>query len=163
MSTSEITFDAIALGGELDLTVMLDSRVIFQAPIGQQTQQVRAVLDDNQAGDHVMMITLSGKRPEHTRINDLREVLSDRLLQISNIGLDDLDIQQAFLSCSLYRHSHNGTTDTVTQPFYGTMGCNGTVTTRLCTPVYPWFLASMSKSQPKKGCELPRTPKSQIA
>lgn len=146
MSTSEITFDAIVLGGELDLTVLLDSRVIFQATIGQQPQQVQITLDDGQPGDHDVMIALSGKRPEHTKINDLGEVLSDRLLQISNIRLDDLDIQQAFLSRSLYRHTHNGTTDAVTQPFYGTMGCNGTVTTRLCTPVYPWFLASMSKS-----------------
>lgn len=145
MSTSRITFDAVVIGGELDLTVTLDSQVIFQSRITQQSQQVQAVLNDSQVADHVIAITMHGKRPEHTRVNHLGEIESDCLLQISNIRLDDLDIQQAFLSCSLYRHSHNGTTDTVTQPFYGTMGCNGTVTTRLCTPVYPWFLASMSK------------------
>ena len=140
MSVSKITFDAIVSGGELDLTVTLDSQVIFQSQIGEQPQQVQAVLDDSQAGDHELTLILSGKLPEHTKLNHLGEIESDRLLKISNITLDGLDAQQVFLANSIYCHNHNGTTDDVTEPFYGIMGCNGTVTMRFVTPTYIWFL-----------------------
>jgi hypothetical protein len=65
------------------------------------------------------------------------------MLTISNISIDDIDIDQLLIEKAEYTHDFNGSQDTITDKFYGDMGCNGTVTFEFTTPFYLWLLENM--------------------
>jgi hypothetical protein len=99
-------------------------------------------LSDND-GEHELTFELFGKLPEYTQIDDAGSIVSDAVLGISGIEIDEIDIDQIVQFQSVYTHDFNGTQEPVDDKFYGSMGCNGTVRLKFTTPIYLWLLENM--------------------
>ncbi len=146
MSTENISFDfqvkptnaSIALG----LRVVLDQVTIFENAQVTETVQLHHEMSDED-GEHELTFELFGKQPEHTEITETGDIVSDALLEISNIKLDGIDLDQIVQSLAEYHHDFNGSQAPINDKFYGYLGCNGTVTLKFTTPVYLWLLENM--------------------
>jgi hypothetical protein len=126
----------------LGMRVSLDGVVFYEnAHVSSETSVQHQLSDDD--GEHELVFQLFGKRPEHTKITDTGEIVSDAMLEINNITLDEINIDQIFQSLAIYRHDFNGTQAPADDKFYGSIGCNGIVTLKFTTPVYLWLLENM--------------------
>jgi hypothetical protein len=94
-------------------------------------------------GKHELRIVLQGKLPEHTKIDEQGNIIGDATLQISNVTIDELDVEKLFQSHSTYTHNFNGTQSEIVDTFHGIAGCNGTISFEFSTPVYLWLLENM--------------------
>ena len=93
---------------------------------------------------HVLTMTMSGKRIEHTEIDNNGQIVQDVLLKIDNINFDGIVVDKIVYEQSCYTHDFNGTQlIPVKESFYGNMGCNGTVELKFHTPFYLWLLENM--------------------
>jgi hypothetical protein len=132
------TNSSIALG----LRVVLDQVTIYENAHVTDTVQLQHKISDAD-GEHELTFELFGKQPEHTKITETGEIVSDALLEFSNVSLDDIDFDQIFQSLAVYHHDFNGSQAPADHKFFGSMGCNGTVTLKFTTPIYLWLLENM--------------------
>jgi hypothetical protein len=91
----------------------------------------------------VLEIELQNKLPEHTSIDESGNILSDRVIELQNISLDDIQLGQIFTQLATYQHDFNGSQPMIQDQFFGSMGCNGTVRLKFVSPVYLWLLENM--------------------
>jgi len=146
MTTENISFacqiqptnNTIALG----LRVVLDQVTIFENAHVTETVQLHHEMSDAD-GEHELTFELFGKTPDHTKITETGEIVSDALLAVNNISLDGIDLDQIVQSLAVYHHDFNGSQAPLNDQFYGTMGCNGTVSLKFTTPIYLWLLENM--------------------
>jgi hypothetical protein len=146
MTTENISFacqiqptnNTIALG----LRVVLDQVTIFENAHVTETVQLHHEMSDAD-GEHELTFELFGKTPDHTKITETGEIVSDALLAVNNISLDGIDLDQFVQSLAVYHHDFNGSQAPLNDQFYGTMGCNGTVSLKFTTPIYLWLLENM--------------------
>ena len=94
-------------------------------------------------GDRSLRITLKNKLPEHTRVDDQGNILSDALLSVTEISFDKIDCTQIVQNLAVYQHNLNGNGPEIEDQFFGDLGCNGTVEFKFTTPIYLWLLESM--------------------
>jgi hypothetical protein len=132
------TNNSIALG----LRVILDQVTIFETAHVTDAVQIEHEISDADS-EHELTFELFGKLPEHTKITETGEIVSDALLEINNITLDGIDLDQIFQSLAVYHHDFNGSQAPADHKFHGSIGCNGTVTLKFTTPVYLWLLENM--------------------
>lgn len=127
-----LTIAAILNGEEkTSLDVVDSSRLEFDIP-------------DVEDASYKLELVLSGKSDAHTTLNENGDVEKSTELVLSNFKIDDIDIDSIILTNSLpYTHNFNGTGETVTEQFYDTAGCNGTITLEFTTPFYIWLLENM--------------------
>jgi hypothetical protein len=130
-----------ATGPGLRLRLELDDQVFFDGDPYDHGQC--SILFDDDEREHLLVFTLAGKSPEHTKISTDGLIMEDLVVEISDISFDDIQLGHTFTSLAVYTHDWNGTGATTTQPFYSTMGCNGTVSLEFNTPVYLWLLEHM--------------------
>lgn len=90
--------------------------------------------------EHELKFVMKGKTADHTQVNESGDIIKDASLTINNLSFEDIELAQIFVENAVYTHDFNGTQDTVNDQFYGTMGCNGTVSLKFETPIYIWFL-----------------------
>jgi hypothetical protein len=144
MEKSQITFSVRATGAGLALTVVFDGQEIFTSKnVAQAPLQITQEFDDDQTVEHCLEITLSGKLQDHTKINDVGGIISDRVIEIENFSLGDVELKHLLSQTAQYHHDNNGDSDLQSDEFFGTMGCNGTVKLRFSSPVYLWLLENM--------------------
>jgi hypothetical protein len=117
--------------------------IIYQAYPGKELAPVSFEIDDSVEGNHVLRFELSGKQLDHTLLDHDGRIVDDRVVTIKDFSMYNKNIDHVFNQATTYHHDHNGTTDAITQRFYGTMGCNGTADMRFRTPVFLWLLESM--------------------
>ena len=129
---------ALPLGCEV---WMHDTSVFDQNHVAEPVAVSHEFSDDD--GEHVLRITLKNKLPEHTRIDDQNNILSDVLLSVTEISFDEIDCTQIVQDISVYRHNLNGTGPEIQDQFFGDLGCNGNVELKFTTPIYLWLLESM--------------------
>ena len=146
MTTETITFACQVTptnnSTSLGLRVLLDQVTIFETAHVTETVQLEHEMSDAD-GEHELTFELFGKLPEHTKITETGEIVSDALLEINNITLDGIDFDQLLQSLAVYHHDVNGTQAPADYKFYGSIGCNGTVTLKFTTPIYLWLLENM--------------------
>ena len=94
-------------------------------------------------GEHCLRIVLGGKTAEHTVVDDVGNILKDATVQISQVVIDDLDVNQLFLEKCVYQHNFNGSQPEIADTFFGIAGCNGTISFKFSTPIYLWLLENM--------------------
>lgn len=94
-------------------------------------------------GDHELRFVMKNKRPEHTQVDVNGNIVKDAVLTISNVMFNDIALENVFTELTEYVHDFNGTQDTVHDKFYGSMGCNGTVSLKFTAPIYVWLLENM--------------------
>jgi hypothetical protein len=125
----------------LRLTIRFDNLVIFDSRLTNIPITVEHEFVDNQP--HVLEIIMSGKEPADTVLDDKGQILEDRLIDIEDIMLDDIDITTVFCRQATYTHDFNGSQPQVVDKFYNIMGCNGTVRLEFANPVYNWLLENI--------------------
>lgn len=99
-------------------------------------------LDDDDS-EHELRLLLQGKLPDHTKVDEQGNIISDDTLQISNVTIDELDINKLFLGKCVYTHNFNDTQPEIKDTFFGIAGCNGTISLKFKTPLYLWLLENM--------------------
>jgi hypothetical protein len=141
--TCSLSFTAQATGPDLHLCARLNGHVFFDQTLIADPIDIRydfAEVDDT---DYTLEIVMSGKQSDHTVIDQDGEILQDRVIEISNVVLDDIELGQAFVEQARYHHDFNGTQSATVDEFYGAMGCNGTVELKFSAPIYMWLLENM--------------------
>ena len=134
--------------GSTDFTVLLgleiwvDQHKFFDQDHIDQTYQVEHEITDDD-GDHELRFVLKNKRPEHTTVDLVGNIVSDVTVAVSNIKFDGIDCQYLTTKLAEYQHDSNGTGNLTIDKFYGEMGCNGTVSLKFSTPIYLWLLENM--------------------
>jgi len=140
-TTVKISCDVCASGPGLYLTARVDDEIFFQGdPHEKQTIEVEL---SDQDGDHELIFEMSGKTAEHTKVSADGTIVHDVIVQIDNITLDEIELTNMVTQLAQYQHDFNGTQSPITDKFFGSMGCNGTVTLRFKTPIYLWLLEHM--------------------
>lgn len=140
---SSLSFAVQATGADLHLCAKLNGKIFFDQDLPLEEIEVShefAEVDDTK---HTIEIILSGKLPGHTVIDADGNILQDRLVEIKNFSLDDIELQQMFNELARYHHDFNGSQDPVVDSFHGFMGCNGTVKFEFTSPLYVWLLENM--------------------
>lgn len=128
----------------LGLIVNYNDQTVFDTDHLLEPKTVCINIDDETDDvKHVISIILKNKTAAHTKIDEQGNIIADSLIAISAVSLDDIEIDQLFFEKSQYTHSFNSDLESVTQPFYGNLGCNGTVEFKFTTPTYIWLLENM--------------------
>ena len=122
--------------------VWLDNDLLWSATDLRQTVIFSHDFSDDD-GEHCLRIVLSGKTAEHTVVDDAGNIVKDATVQISQVVIDDLDVNQLFLEKCVYQHNFNGSQPDIKDSFHGVAGCNGTISFEFSTPIYLWLLENM--------------------
>jgi hypothetical protein len=144
MSTTCISFDVSSsdFSARLGLEVWVDNTEIFSCDHVPQPQTITFDLSDDD-GDHELRFVLKNKTVEHTQIDQNGTIIKDAVLIVDHIKFDEIDLGQLFSEHAVYTHNFNGTGQQIQDKFYGTMGCNGTISLKFSTPIYIWLLENM--------------------
>ena len=126
----------------LGIEVWVNDQKIFDQEHVLGDNRIDYEFDDND-GDHELRFVLKNKLPEHTKVDQDGKILSDATLFVNNIRFEDVSCQQIVYELAKYQHDFNGTGAPIVDKFYGSMGCNGTVTLKFTTPIYLWLLENM--------------------
>lgn len=129
---------------ELGFEVWVNDQCIFNTEHVAQSCLILGVMpNDDIEAEHVLKLVLKNKQPEHTKISPSGEIVSDAVLEITDVKFDDVELGQIVHNLTVYQHNFNGTQPTTQQKFYGVMGCNGTAELKFTTPIYLWLLENM--------------------
>jgi hypothetical protein len=139
-NTAKIKFNVgtTNMAAGLAMQIWIDSEKIFDQII-VETTPVEFNLSEDEA-EHSLRFVMSNKMPDHTRIDDAGNIISDSRLTVSDIEFDEILLGQIVTDKAVYTHNFNGTTAETQEKFYGEIGCNGTVELKFTTPVYIWLL-----------------------
>lgn len=143
-STVKISFNisnsdaSVPLGAE----VWLDDHKIFDCNHVTETIAFGHDLADDEA-NHELRIVMKNKTAEHTQIDVSGNIVKDTCLVIDNLCFDEIVLGHVFTDLAVYSHDFNGSQQFTQDKFFGTMGCNGTVSLKFSTPIYLWLLENM--------------------
>ena len=144
METAKISFDIETSDAEcpIGVEIWLDDTVLLtNNHVREKFTFSHDINDDD--GEHELRIVMLGKTSEHTKIDEAGNIVKDATLQISNVVIDDLDVNQLFLEKCVYTHNFNGTQPEIKDSFHSIAGCNGTISFEFTTPIYLWLLENM--------------------
>ena len=126
----------------LGVEILLDDQLIYNRDVISGPEEVSYDFPDEE-GQHVLQFKLKNKTGEHTKIDESGSIVSDACLTITDVAFDAIDLGQVLFDHAVYEHDFNGTGAVTKEGFFGTMGCNGTVTFKFTTPIYLWLLENM--------------------
>jgi hypothetical protein len=126
----------------MGVEIRLDDTVLLINNHVQEKIAFNYNIRDND-GEHKLQVVLSGKTTDHTKVDEAGNIVKDVTLQISNVVIDEIDINQLFLDKCVYTHNFNGTQPEIADTFHGVAGCNGTISFEFSTPIYLWLLENM--------------------
>ena len=141
-TTLKFTVSATDYSVPLGLRVRLDNNIIYENTNVSEESQIQYPMSDDD-GEHELTFEMFGKTSDHTAIDDSGNIVSDAMLSISNIEIDEIDVNYIVQTQSVYHHDFNGTRAPVEDKFYDSLGCNGTVKLKFTTPIYLWLLENM--------------------
>jgi len=144
MDKVKIAFDIVSTSAAcpFHIEIWLDQSKLLALDNVEDCVHFTYELSDDD-GEHELKIVLQGKLPEHTKIDEQGNMISDSTLQISNVTIDELDINKLFLEKCVYTHNFNDSQPDIRDTFHGIAGCNGTISFEFSTPVYLWLLENM--------------------
>ena len=144
MSTTDITFCVTSTNPDsgLGFEAWLDDKIMFDTDSVQPSTEISISVADEDA-EHVLKLVLKGKCSDHTTVDSDGNILSDTVLTISDLAFDGIALGQIMCDKATYVHDFNGSGKLIEEQFFGTMGCNGTVSLTFSTPVYLWLLENM--------------------
>jgi len=142
--TISIAFDVATSNPDtkLGICIRLDGAVVHENSHVSETYTVQHSMNDDD-GEHLLSIELFGKLPEHTVVNDAGEIITDSVINVSNILFDDIDCSKIVTDYAVYKHDFNGSGSTIEDKFFSDIGCNGIVELKFTTPIYLWLLEHM--------------------
>ncbi len=98
---------------------------------------------DDSVAVYQLQFTLKNKLPEHTKLDEHNNIVSDARLLIKNLSLNEIELRHVLTEQAIYAHDFNGTGPVIQDKFFGEMGCNGTVSLAFTAPVYLWLLENI--------------------
>ena len=144
METVKISFDVETSDAEcpLGVEIWLDDTVLLtNNHVQEKIFFFHDICDDDD--EHELRIVLTGKTSDHTIVDETGNIVKDATLQISNVVIDEIDVNQLFLEKCVYKHNFNDTQPEIKDTFHGVAGCNGTISFEFSTPIYLWLLKNM--------------------
>ena len=126
----------------MTVEVWMDNVLLLSVPQLNQPVAFNHNFSDDD-GEHELKIILSGKTGEHTVVDDTGSIVKDATVEVSQVIIDDLDIDQLFLEKCVYEHNFNGSQPAIKDTFHGIAGCNGVISFKFSTPIYLWLLENM--------------------
>ena len=125
LDTTDATFP-------LSMEILFNKKSIFNQQI---TEKVKFT--------HQFEFVMTGKLPEHTVIDDDGSIVSSPMLTIADVKFENIDLGYVFLEKAMYYHNYNGSADDVEDLFFGSLGCNGSVSFKFSTPLFLWLLENV--------------------
>jgi hypothetical protein len=144
MTTAAISFvispsdPAAALGVE----VWIDQDQIFNTEHLDSAVKITHSVNDED-GEHELRVVLKNKKTEHTSVDADSNIIRDAVITVDQFEFEEINVDQIVVDHAVYAHDFNGTKDPVQDQFFGSMGCNGTVSLKFSTPIYLWLLEHM--------------------
>jgi hypothetical protein len=126
----------------LNVEVWIDQQQIFATEHLANPVRISHDIAENDA-NHELRVILKNKLPEHTKIDADGSITQDAVINISSFEFEDIDINQVVQDLAIYTHDFNGSAAEIQDKFFGSMGCNGTLSLRFSTPIYIWLLENM--------------------
>jgi len=144
LETVRISFDVETSDAEcpIGMEIWLDDAVLLTNNHVQEKISFSHDISDDD-GEHELRVIITGKTSDHTIVDEAGNIIKDAILQISNVVIDELDVNQLFLDKCVYTHDFNGTQAEIQDTFHGIAGCNGTISLKFSTPIYLWLLENM--------------------
>jgi hypothetical protein len=144
LETANISFDIETSDAEcpLGVEIWLNNTLLLKNNHVQDKIAFDYNMNDDD-GDHELHFVIDGKTPDHTQVDETGTIIKDATLVISNIMIDEVDVNQLFLEKCVYTHDFNGTQPEIVDTFHGIAGCNGTISFEFSTPIYLWLLQNM--------------------
>jgi hypothetical protein len=137
----ELSILATADASDVQTVIFADNTQLLNSSAKNKSQRVFFEVDNNVQNTHSITISMSGKNSKHTTIDNLGNILTDVMIKLDRIVIDEIDCTDIFCSgLKCYRHDANGAQTEFIDEFYGLLGCNGTVTFEFTTPIHLWFL-----------------------
>ena len=127
---------------DLGFEIWIDANKVFDSSLLELTHFEYEIIDDLEC-EHDLKFVLKNKTDQHTVVDDVGNIVEDSTVQIKNLKFDDIDLGYMLTELSEYVHDYNGHGELFTDQFFGTMGCNGTVSLKFSTPIYLWMLENM--------------------
>lgn len=144
MDTAKLSFDIETSNAECPMGVEIwldDAMLLSNNHVQGKITFIHDISDD--VDERKLRIVIFGKPSDYTQVDDAGNIIKDATLQISNVAIDDLDVNQLFLEKCVYTHDFNGTQPEIADTFHGIAGCNGTISFEFSTPIYLWLLENM--------------------
>jgi hypothetical protein len=126
----------------LGMEIWIDNQKIFDTIHVEDPVECLATISDDD-GEHQLRFVMKNKTIDQTQIDKEGQIVKDACLTISHVTFDEIALGHMFTEQTTYTHDFNGTQPEVTDKFYGSMGCNGTVSLEFTTPIYLWLLEHM--------------------
>jgi hypothetical protein len=123
----------------LGLEVWVDAQQFVNIDHVQGPQDLVIELPDDEA-NHELRFVMKNKTVEHTLVDDNNNIIKDASLSITDVAFDEIKLGHMLTELAVYTHNYNDTAGRVFDKFYGTLGCNGTVSLKFTTPLYIWLL-----------------------
>jgi hypothetical protein len=136
------TIDTTDVQAQLGLEIWLDDLLIYNTAHVTGPYAVNYEFEDDN-GEHELRFIMKNKTTLHTQIDATGNIVSDACITIKDVAFDEIELGHVFVAVAQYTHNFNGTQPEITEPFYGTIGCNGTVKFEFTSPVYLWLLEHM--------------------
>ena len=141
MYTFKISFEISPsdLACPLGVEVWVDQQQIFNTEHLAATVNISHDIDENNA-EHELRVVLKHKKTEHTTVDADGNITQDAVINVGSFKFGVIDVNQIVQDLAIYTHNFNGSGDTTQSKFFGSMGCNGTVSLKFTTPVWFWLL-----------------------
>jgi hypothetical protein len=143
-----VTFATISLSAksnviaDLKLDFRFDNKIVESMIVSDMVQKFVHEFDD-QPAPHTFEIILSGKKPEHTKLDNNSNIIQDVLVEISDLKLSGIGIEQVFYRQSTYLYDINNGKKMILGQFYQHLGCNGVVRFDFYSPAYVWLMENI--------------------
>ena len=138
-----ISFESTDVTKALDFEILLDNNRIYHSTHVSGPVDFEYNINDDTETEHVLEFVMTSKTSDFTKVDEQGNIVSDAMLSVTKISMDDVDIFQLFIERSVYTHSFNGTQSEFDDQFFGHMGCNGRIKFTFATPFYLWLLENM--------------------
>jgi len=144
MTTAVISFvispsdPACPLGAE----VWIDQQQIFDTEHLASIVKISHGINEDDA-EHQLRVVLKNKLPKHTTVGTDGNITQDAVINIGSFEFEEIDVNQVVQEQAVYHHNFNGSAADVQDKFFGSMGCNGTLSLKFSTPIYLWLLENM--------------------
>jgi hypothetical protein len=126
----------------LGVEVWIDQQQIFNTEHLIAAETVKFEVEDDDAS-HELRVILKNKLPEHTKVSAEGSIVQDAVITVSCFEFDGIEVDQVVQKQAVYHHDFNGSAAEIQDQFFGSMGCNGTLSLKFSTPVYLWLLENM--------------------
>ena len=148
----KITLDSVYDNEPPKYEILLNDEVVSYGIVEEKekdnNEKVITFEKELSEGEHVLKIRLLEKKPKHTIVDENNNILSDQILNIKQIEIDEIELDYLFYSLGKY-HKQTGfgknlefDENPLPEP-YKNLGYNGEWRLTFSVPTYIWFLENL--------------------